>query len=336
MKVLLLHGGRSAEHDVSVVSAGFVREVLDTSGHETTMVLIGRDGEWKLDGDILSISAEGVPWKLFSDQGGITFDIVFPVLHGPMGEDGTLQGLCRMAGWPCAGADVMTSAMAMNKVTTKRMAGTCGLPVLPWVSFDEGSDPDMEAVSALGYPVFVKPARMGSSVGISRLDGPEGLGEAVDLAREHDGLVIVEKGIDRAREIEVALLAEEGRISSSIPGEIVPGLAWYDYEAKYDCPASELLIPAPIPLEMADRVRSMAETSFSMLSGSGFARADFLLDGSGNLFFNEINTIPGFTGISMFPKLWEASGVPVSEVLERIMGEALRRHSLLRDPEGGG
>lgn len=336
MKVLLLYGGRSAEHDVSLVSAGFVREVLCNSGHEVIMVLIGRDGGWRLEEDAITVSADGTPWELRSGSERISFDIVFPVLHGPMGEDGTLQGLCMMAGWPFAGAGVMTSSMAMNKVTAKLMAGTCGLPVLPWTFFEEGCEPDMEAVSTLGYPVFVKPARMGSSVGISRVDAPVELRAAVELARRHDGLVLVEKGMVRAREIEVALLAEEGRVSSSIPGEIVPGLEWYDYEAKYNCPGSRLLIPAPIPDGLAEKVRSMAETSFSMLSGSGFARADFLLDSSGNLYFNEINTIPGFTGISMFPKLWEASGVPVPEVLERIIGEAIRRHSRLGGPGGGG
>ncbi|MFO8183524.1 MAG: D-alanine--D-alanine ligase family protein [Candidatus Aegiribacteria sp.] len=327
MRVLLLFGGMSAEHEVSLVSAEFVGSVLRGSGHETLNVRIERDGSWLLKEEKLEIQAGHPVWKLAAGSRGVAFDVVFPVLHGPFGEDGTVQGLCMMAGWPFTGAGVMTSSLAMNKAASKRLAEAHGLPVLPWKSFRRGSPPDPDSIGELGWPVFVKPARMGSSVGISRVDGPEGLKEAVDLAHRFDSLIIVEKGLEEAREIEVALLSEGGEVSSSIPGEVVPGLEWYDYEAKYSCAESRLLIPAPIPGPLSDRFRRCAETSFSMMAGSGFARSDFLLGPRGEFYFNEINTIPGFTEISMFPKLWKASGVTPEELMERILKEATRIHA---------
>jgi D-alanine-D-alanine ligase len=326
MRVLLLFGGRSAEHEVSAVSAGFVRDVLKKAGHDPLMVRIGSDGQWDMDGASLQIGTGSAVWTLSGPDGDIPFDIVFPVLHGPYGEDGTVQGLCMMARWPFAGAGVMASSTAMNKVATKELMQAHGLPVVPWTAFTAGDDPDHDSLGEMGYPLFVKPARMGSSVGVSRVDGPDHLGPAIGEALKYDSLVLVEKGVVNPREIEVALLGEDGFVSSSVPGEIVPGLEWYDYRAKYDCPESRLLIPAPLDEVSSSSIRNMAEISFSLLGGSGFARADFLMDGSGYVYFNEINTIPGFTGISMFPKLWEATGVGCEEVIERIMEEAMRRH----------
>jgi D-alanine-D-alanine ligase len=177
----------------------------------------------------------------------------------------------------------------------------------------------------IGFPCFVKPARLGSSVGISRVASPEDLSEAAELAFRYDSLIIVEKEIGNAREIEVSVLGDSGGIEVSVPGEIEPGKEWYDYEAKYDCAGSKLLIPAPLDESSALEVRLTAEKAFRLIGGRGFARVDFLISGDGKVYFNELNTIPGFTGISMFPRLWEASGIPLDEVLERIMAEALDR-----------
>jgi len=331
MKILLLSGGRSAEHEVSIVSAEFVRDILEDSGHEVIPVLIDRDGRWTLQGNHLDINTGDLKWKLLESGREITFDAVFPVLHGPFGEDGTVQGFCRIAGWPCAGANVMTSAIGMNKITTKELVSSRGIPVLPWKSFTDNFPPVPEDIASLRYPVFVKPARMGSSIGISKVDTPEMLKIAVDTAFRYDSIILIEKALMNPREIEIALLAESGIVSSSIAGEIRPGHGWYDYSAKYDCSDSELLIPAPIPDELSDDIRRCAEDCFRILQGSGFARADFLLDTDGVFYFNEINTIPGFTGISMFPKLWIASGLSPSELINRIISEAFNHRTFDTD-----
>jgi len=328
MRVLLLSGGRSAEHEVSLDSGSFVRGVLTRSGHEVTSVLLEKGGGWRLDdGRPLTVDVSAFPWTLRTPEDPVPFDLVFPVLHGPWGEDGTVQGLCGLAGWPCAGAGVMTSAVAMNKAASKRLAAAAGIPVLPWMSFTSSLPPSAADLEPLGFPLFVKPARMGSSVGISRVPGALELPAALEEAFRWDGLVIVEKGLVSPREIEVSLLGEATGVSSSVPGEVVPGMEWYTYQAKYACTDSRLLIPAPLPDGTAERVRGFAEACFMAMDGRGFARADFLLDRSGDVYFNEINTIPGFTAISMFAKLWEATGVPPDELLARIMADALLRHS---------
>lgn len=330
MKILLLSGGMSAEREISIISASFVRKVLERSGHEIISIDISRHGEWFLNDAGVRILTGYPVWKLFEDETEIEFDLVFPVLHGPWGEDGSVQGFCMIAGWPYAGADVMTSSLAMNKVTAKRLVSGAGIPVVPWKSFTQASPPSLDSLGSLRFPLFVKPARMGSSVGISRVDSPDTFQEAVDFAFGYDSLILIENGIENAREIEVALLAESGTVSSSVTGEIRPGAQWYDYTAKYDCDNSELIIPAPISVELSDRIRQYAEKTFSILEGSGFARADFLLTHNNEIYFNEINTIPGFTDRnSMFPKLWEASGVHPGELMERILSEAIRRHSSL-------
>lgn len=326
MKILQLSGGKSAEHEISLLSAAFVQSVLEESGHEVIPVEISIDGRWSIEGTYLEISTGHSVWKLLQNGSEITFDAVFPVLHGPFGEDGAVQGLCSMAGWPCAGADVMTSSIAMNKITTKELVSSRGISVLPWKSFTIQSPPSPESLPPLRYPVFVKPARMGSSVGISRVDSPEMLQDAADLAFTFDNLILIEDGLANAREIEVALLSESGTIFSSVAGEILPGHEWYDFTAKYSCEESKLLIPAPIPDALSNAIRSCAEDCFALLQGSGFARADFLLGSDDEFYFNEINTIPGFTEISMFPKLWNASGVSPSDVINRILNEAVRSH----------
>ncbi|MCK4671681.1 MAG: D-alanine--D-alanine ligase [Candidatus Aegiribacteria sp.] len=327
MKIMLLSGGRSAEHDVSVQSTLFVRSVLEESGHEIVCVKISRDGQWFLDRSPITINAGHSVWKLFIDETEIEFDLIFPVLHGPWGEDGSIQGLCEIAGWPYTGADIMTSSLAMNKVTTKRLVSSEGIPVIPWKSFSQDSPPSMNELEPLRYPLFVKPARMGSSVGISKIDSPEQLQDALVLAFRYDSLILIENGLTNAREIEVALLSESGAVLSSVPGEIIPGLEWYDYTAKYECDDSKYFIPASLSDKMSTRIRNVAEKVFSLLEGSGFARADFLLTPNGEVYFNEINTIPGFTEISMFSKLWEASGKSSSEIMELILAEAMRKYS---------
>ncbi len=331
MKVLLLSGGKSAERKVSIASAAFVLSVLEESGHCVIPVEIGSDGRWSQEDTSLDIHTGYPVWKLFRRGSSIDFDIVFPVLHGPWGEDGSVQGLCMMAGWPCAGADTMTSAIAMNKITTKELVSSRGIPVVPWKSFSVQSPPTS---ADLAYPVFVKPARMGSSLGISRVDSSDMLQDAVDTAFRFDSLILIENGIEKAREIEVALLSESGIVSSSVAGEIIPGLEWYDYTAKYNCDESKLLIPAPISENLSAEIRSCAEECFSILNGSGFARADFLLDRDGKYYFNELNTIPGFTDISMFPRLWNATGLSSAEVMNRILKEAIRNHSLQSESSG--
>ncbi len=327
MKILLLSGGKSAEREVSIVSAAFVRNVLERSGHEVIPVSIDIHGQWFSEDVSLQINTGHPVWKLLRGDSVIAFDVVFPVLHGPWGEDGSVQGLCMTAGWPCAGADIMTSAVAMNKITAKELVSSKGIPVVPWKTFTVQSPPHPDALTSMRYPLFVKPARMGSSVGITRVDSPKMLLEAAETAFRFDSLILIENGIEKAREIEVALLSESGRVSSSVAGEILPGRQWYDYKAKYSCEESKLLIPAPISEILSKEIRSCAEECFSILNGCGFARVDFLLDRDGRYYFNELNTIPGFTDISMFPRLWDATGVSSSEVMNRILQEALRRNS---------
>lgn len=327
MRILLLSGGRSAEREVSLVSGEFVGKVLSGSGHSVISMELDSSGTWLRGGSPVHIDTSVFPWAASAGSSPIYFDLVFPVLHGPWGEDGTVQGLCSLAGWPCAGAGVMTSSVAMNKAVTKRLVSAAGIPVLPWMEFVSSAPPTAEELAPLGYPLFVKPSRMGSSVGISRVGAADELGDALLEAFRYDPLIVVEKGLQRPREIEVSVLGERSGVSSSVAGEVIPGMDWYSYDAKYDCDDSRLRIPADLDDHEASSVRSLAGRAFSLLGGRGFARVDFLMDIDGTIYFNEINTIPGFTGISMFAKLWEASGIPPGELLERILDEAMARHS---------
>lgn len=326
MKVLVLCGGRSAEREISLQSAAFVEEALRMAGHEPCRVEIDGSGAWSLAGRGLVLDAGSFPWVLRTACGDeVLFEAVFPVLHGPYGEDGTVQGLCETAGWPCAGAGVLASATGMNKAVFKRLAAASGIPVVPWLELDERSPaPAGEIIGKLGLPLFVKPARLGSSIGITRVDRIEDLPRALSLAFSYDPLVVAEKAVLPAREIEVSVLGDSGGVVASVPGEILPGREWYDYEAKYECPGSVLLIPAELETSVAEAARSSAAAAFALLGGSGFARVDFLLSGS-SLYLNEINTIPGFTSISMFPKLWAASGLEAPDLMNRILSEALGR-----------
>jgi D-alanine-D-alanine ligase len=338
MRVLVLAGGRSAEWEISIISSRWVSTRLREAGHSVTEMIIERNGCWLLKDDPREVTVRtgGVPWGLFAGAEAIPFDAVFPVLHGAFGEDGTIQGFCATAGWPCAGVPVMGSAVAMEKHTMKSLAAGASIPVVKWVFLDE--DPSTcydclrEEIGELGFPLFVKPSRLGSSVGISRADSPGDLPEALARAAAFDSKILIEKAVMNAREIEVSVLGNGAEVMSSFPGEILPGREWYDFEAKYHCSDSKLAIPADLSASQSEGIRMMAEKAFRLIGGRGFARVDFLLNEEG-VWLNEVNTIPGFTDISMFPKLWLATGKDSLQVLNFILEEAVNRgeHGLYRE-----
>jgi len=340
MRIIVLAGGRSAEHEISLISAEWVTDQLAKADHEVTCIRIERDGSWRVANstDALEVRTGTVPWGLFSAGKPIEFDVIFPVLHGSFGEDGTIQGFCATAGWPCVGVPVMGSAIAMEKHTMKSLAANSGIPVVPWVLLDEDPaacfDCLRDEIVAMGLPLFVKPSRLGSSVGVSRVDTIEELPDAVAEAARYDTKILVEMGIEQAREIEVSVIGNGAEVISSIPGEVIPGREWYDFKAKYHCEESKLSIPAAMSASESENVRMIAEKAFRLIGGTGFARVDFLLNHSG-IWLNEINTIPGFTEISMFPKLWSASGLEADELLNYILEEALNRreHGLWTEEE---
>lgn len=330
MRVLVLSGGRSAEREISLISAKWVSCELEAAGHEVTEVIIEQDGRWMLKGssEKLSFETGPMPWKLFSGNKRIFFDAVFPVLHGSYGEDGTVQGLCAVAGWPCTGTPVMGAAVAMEKHTFKKLASHASIPVVPWVFLDESENASVESlkeeIASLGFPLFVKPSRLGSSVGISKANTAEELMEAVKTAADYDSMILIEKAVDSPREIEVSVLGNGVQVFSSVPGEVLPGSEWYDYTAKYVSKESKLDIPASLSASHTEDIRMMAETAFRLLGGRGFARVDFLMNDTG-IWLNEVNTIPGFTSISMFPKLWAATGMNSEKLLNFILEEAFSR-----------
>jgi D-alanine-D-alanine ligase len=259
-------------------------------------------------------------------------DVVFPILHGPFGEDGTVQGLLELAALPYVGAGVAASAVGMDKALFKDIMCAHGLPVVPYLvikrkSWERGPEETVALIEAeLGYDCFVKPANLGSSVGISKARNRSELREALDEAARYDRKLVVEAAVD-AREIEVSVLGNDEPVAS-VPGEIVPCNEFYDYSAKYLDGESELLIPAPLPAETADLVRRLATEAYLAIDCAGMARADFLLDReTGQVYVNEVNTLPGFTPISMYPKLWEASGVSYTELIDRLIQLALERHA---------
>lgn len=363
LRVGVIFGGRSAEHDVSLRSALTIMSALSESGHQIVPIGITREGQWLTSGDPMGELQAGSP--LFAIDAGQErepgrveaavetlslrarqaasglvpsngwsgeIDVIFPALHGPMGEDGTVQGLFELAGTPYVGAGVLASSVAMDKALCKQVLAQAGIPQAPWITTRrrdwEARPADVLDVAEreLGYPCFVKPANLGSSIGISKARDREGLIEALDEACLHDRRIVIEKGID-ARELEVSVLGNDEPVASVV-GEIVPGEKheFYDYEAKYVDDDAELLIPADIPEETAHLVRSLAIASFKEIDGAGIARVDFLLDRhSGDVYLNEVNTLPGFTSISMYPKLWEATGVPISELVDRLLQLAIER-----------
>ncbi|MBI3454417.1 MAG: D-alanine--D-alanine ligase [Candidatus Rokubacteria bacterium] len=267
-----------------------------------------------------------------------TLDVVFPLIHGPYGEDGTLQGLLELADLPYVGAGVLASAVGMDKATMKAVFRAHGLPVVPhlvvlrhqWAADPEGIA--RQAVAVVGYPCFVKPSNLGSSVGISKVRGAAELGSAIEAAFAYDRKILVERAI-LGREIEVSVLGND-HPEASVPGEVLPGKEWYDYEAKYTEGLAKLIIPAPLPPELAAEFRQLALAAFRAIDAAGLARVDFFLEDDERIWLNEINTIPGFTRTSAYPRLWEASGLPYPRLLDRLIELALERHAAKHRPPG--
>jgi D-alanine-D-alanine ligase len=356
IRVLLIFGGRSAEHEVSVVSAGSVYGALDPSRYEVVSVGIDKDGRWHLlpappalrtgagrelptvtdrAGAEVALAREPGTRELVSERGErTTFDVVFPILHGPFGEDGTIQGLLELAGIPYVGAGVLGSAVGMDKAVQKVLLQAAGLPVpLHLVVHERGWSEDPEAVEAratdLGYPLFVMPAALGSSVGITKVHEPEHLERSMDVAFAYGRKALIERSIEGARELEVSVLGNDDPVAS-VAGEIVPkGHEFYDYEAKYiDEHGAQLVIPADVSSQIMEETQRMAVAAFRAIEGAGMARVDFFYREPDELIVNEINTIPGFTTISMYPKLWEASGLPYPDLVDRLIQLAIERHEL--------
>ena len=329
VRVAVLAGGRSSEHDISVASARSVVEALDPERYETSVVEIARDGRWQLAGGRQSLppaearpSAESLPVVADSPPAVVlgSVDVARPILHGPFGEDGTVQGLLELAGVPYVGAGVAASAVCMDKDLCKAVLRDRGIPVARNVTLRDG-DP---VAHPFPYPVFVKPARLGSSVGISKVHDEGELEPAVELARRHDDKVLIEEHVSGV-EVECGVLGNREPVASEV-GEIVAHGEWYDYSAKYDEGGMELVVPARIPPEIRSRVQELAVESFVATECEGMARIDFFARPAGEVVVNEINTIPGFTATSVYAKLFEASGIAYAELLDRLIGLALERH----------
>ena len=349
LRVGVLFGGCSGEHEVSLQSAEFVLEALDPERYEVVPIGITRGGQWLVSADPMRALREpgggatgdiSVPVAL--PNGGLRqadpahsnghLDVVFPVLHGPYGEDGTVQGLFELSGIPYIGSGVTGSAVGMDKGIANSVLRDSGLPIAGWmvVTRREVHDaPDLieqRVGEQFDYPVFVKPCNLGSSIGITKLYDVDGLAPALRLAAEFDRRIIIEQAVSSAREIEVSVLGNEVP-EASVCGEIIHSKEFYDYDAKYEDRTSQPVIPADLPTELADRIRGLALQAFRAVDGAGYARVDFLVDGESlEPFVGEINTIPGFTSISMFPKLWEATGVGNQELVSRLIELALDRH----------
>jgi D-alanine-D-alanine ligase len=324
VRVAVLAGGRSSEHEISLASARSVVEALDPDRYEALTIEIGRDGTWALPpGSSVPELTAGAGLPVPSSSGAPAFgsvDVVLPILHGPFGEDGTVQGLLELAGVPYVGAGVAASALCMDKDLFKAVLRDRGVTVARSVTLRPG-DP---VASPFGYPVFVKPARLGSSVGISKVLEEADLENAVELARVHDDKVLVEE-LQAGVEVEVGVLGNRDPVASVV-GEIVANADWYDYAAKYDEGGMELVVPARIPEEVSERVRAVAVESFLATECEGMARVDFFVRPDGEVVVNELNTIPGFTSTSVYAKLFEASGVSYVELLDRLVELALERH----------
>jgi D-alanine-D-alanine ligase len=329
LRVAVIAGGRSSEHEISVESARSVIDGLDPERYDVEAIEIHRDGRWELGpGDARELGrpvAETLPVPTGSPPEVLgQVDVVLPILHGPFGEDGTVQGLLELAGVPYVGAGVTASALCMDKDLFKAVCRDKGIPVTRSVTVRNGDRPD----NPFGYPVFVKPARLGSSVGISKVGAEDDLQEAVDLARRHDEKVLIEEFVPGV-EVEVGVLGNREPIAS-LPGEIVAhgfsGVDWYDYSSKYDEGGMDLVIPPRIPEDKAERVQQLAVEAFVATDCEGMARADCFVRDDGEVLVNELNTIPGFTATSVYAKLFEASGIPYPELLDRLVELALERH----------
>ena len=357
LRVGVVFGGRSAEHEVSVASARNVLDAMDRDRYDPVLIGIDREGRWLLgdasrpllDGAVVlpALASAGsgaarevalvprgrsnalVDLDARRDLGAL--DVVFPVLHGPYGEDGSVQGLCRLAGIPCVGAGVLGSAVGMDKDVMKRLLRDAGIPTARFVAVERTAPaPSFDsAASSLGIPLFVKPANLGSSVGVSKARTAGEYAEALRLAFRYDTKAVVEEFVE-GRELECSVLGNDDPVAS-VPGEVLPSHEFYDYEAKYlDEHGAALEIPARLAPAVVDAVRALAVRAFGVLCCSGMARVDLFLRPDGALLVNEINTIPGFTRISMYPKLWEASGVSYGELVDRLISLAIERHETER------
>ena len=366
LRVGVIYGGRSGEHEVSLASAAAVFQNLDPERYDAVPIRIEKDGRWSLPGrapnlisaaDVIHSSAAGTeaadPTReahLVAHPGsdtlmtidrhqaqpvvsGLALDVVFPVLHGPYGEDGTVQGLLELANVPYVGAGVLASAVGMDKATMKLVFAARGLPIGDYeVVLKRDWQRDERAamntiVNRLGFPVFVKPANLGSSVGISKAKHATELRRAMNHAAEFDRKIVVEAAVPDAREIECPVLGNDDP-EASVPGEIIPGREFYDYDAKYLDDTSKTVIPAWLTEAQTKEIRTLAIAAFKAVDCAGMARVDFLLAGSsGVVYVNEVNTIPGFTAISMYSKMWEASGLPYPKVIDRLIALALERHA---------
>ena len=343
LRVGIIFGGRSGEHEVSVTSAASIFKHINREKYEPVPIRIEKDGAWSFPKQEPSASnvADAIAQARVAQRdpsttqdpalGALTLDVVFPVLHGPYGEDGTIQGLLELANIAYVGNGVLASAAGMDKAIMKILFQGRGLPVCPWHGFIRAEwDRDRATVLAsldpLGLPVFVKPANLGSSVGISKVKTKAELVPAIELALEFDRKVVVEAAVPHAREIECAVLGNDDP-QTSIPGEILPSREFYDYEAKYLDEGSKTVIPADLPAATVATVQRLAIAAFQSVDGSGLARVDFLMDGqSGAMYLNEINTLPGFTNISMYSKMWDASGIGYAVLVDRLIELALERH----------
>ena len=374
VRVGILYGGRSGEHEVSLASAAAVFANLDRARYEPVAIRIEKDGRWALadrpptatsaaavieqarleaarparpgrevhmiarpsDETMLSIDRTSGRANVEPAQAvvtGLNLDVIFPVLHGPYGEDGTIQGLLELANVPYVGAGVLASSVGMDKGMMKVVFSASGLPVCPYRTvlrraWDSRRDDLLrELERELEFPMFVKPANLGSSVGISKAKNARGLAEAIDLAGSYDRKIVVEAAVPDAREIECAVLGNDEPMAS-LPGEVIPSREFYDYEAKYLDEGSQTVIPADLPPSVVKEVQRLSVAAFQAIDGAGMARVDFLLSrSSGALFVNEVNTIPGFTTISMYSKMWAASGLSYPELLDRLIALAQERHA---------
>jgi len=353
LRVALIYGGRSGEHEVSVESARSVASAIDPTRYEVLPIGIDHDGAWlvaepdamlangALDHPRVIPSADpSRPGLVPVDPAVETdiaspdlhqVDVAFPVVHGTFGEDGCLQGLLELAGIPYVGSGVLASAVSMDKIVMKELFKGHGFPVVDYVAIertDWEKDPATAAsvVERIGFPCFVKPSNLGSSVGIRKIHDRDELAAGLDHAAAFSARIIVERALD-VREIECGVLGNH-HPDASVVGEIVPAREFYDYEAKYHDDRTQFIIPADLPVETVDRVRALAVEAFMSMDGAGMARVDFFLErGTGQIYLNEINTIPGFTAMSVYPRLWAASGVPYPELIDRLVELALQRHA---------
>lgn len=345
IRLVVIFGGQSAEHDISCITARNVLAAADPARYAVEPIGITRDGRWLRAhdaGDALATGPAELPTALVvagpevdplpvMSAGDGESVVVLPLLHGPLGEDGTVQGLLELADVPYVGSGVLGSALAMDKAKAKEVLGFAGIPQTPWLSVHAlgGLDPDAlrhRVADELGWPVFVKPANMGSSVGISKVADPGDFTGAVALAERYDEWLVIETAVDRAREIEVAVLGDDPA-RASVPGEVVPAAEFYDFDDKYRDGTAQLRIPAPLPPEVTDEVRALALRAYHALRCEGLARVDFFYQDPGaGLLLNEINTMPGFTPVSMYPRLWEASGLPYRALIDELVALAVARH----------